>query len=70
MENPALHRCVPQHVQYETLILGQLWACNRIHDVEEQLARWLLMVEDCLGQPDLPLTQELLEEMVGPVALQ
>lgn len=64
-ENPVLHRRVLQQVQYEALILSQLSACNRVHEVEERLARWLLMVEDRLGLPDLPLTQEFLGEMLG-----
>ena len=65
MEIPELHRLVLRHVQYDVLILAQLAACNRVHEVEERLARWLLMVEDRLGQPDLALTQEFLGQMLG-----
>ncbi|MFN2974924.1 Crp/Fnr family transcriptional regulator [Terriglobus aquaticus] len=65
LENPDLHRLVLQHVQYDGLNLGQLAACNRVHEIEERLARWLLMVEDRLGEPDLPLTQEFLGQMLG-----
>jgi CRP-like cAMP-binding protein len=65
MENPELHRRVLQHVQYESFTLSQLSACNGVHEMEERLSRWLLMAEDRLGQPDLPLTQEFLGEMLG-----
>jgi CRP-like cAMP-binding protein len=62
---PALER----HLQQYSMILGiqstQLAACNRLHDVEERLARWLLMSHDRIGSKTLPLTQEFLAQMLG-----
>ena len=43
----------------------QLAACNRLHDVEERLARWLLMSHDRIGYGTMPLTQEFLGQMLG-----
>jgi CRP-like cAMP-binding protein len=43
----------------------QLAACNRLHDVEERLARWLLMSYDRIGGETMPLTQEFLGQMLG-----
>jgi CRP-like cAMP-binding protein len=43
----------------------QLAACNRLHDVTERLARWLLMSHDRIGGTILPLTQEFLAQMLG-----
>jgi CRP-like cAMP-binding protein len=43
----------------------QLAACNRLHDVEERLARWLLMSHDRIGDDVMPLTQEFLGQMLG-----
>jgi len=40
-------------------------ACNRLHEVEERLARWLLMSQDRLGGDIVPLTQEFLAHMLG-----
>ncbi len=65
LSSPGLHRRVLEHVQYDSLVLAQLSACNRLHEAEERLARWLLMVEDRLNEPDLPLTQEFLGQMLG-----
>jgi CRP-like cAMP-binding protein len=51
------------------MILGiqstQLAACNRLHDVDERLARWLLMSHERIGSTTLPLTQEFLAQMLG-----
>ena len=43
----------------------QVAACNRVHEVEERLARWLLMSQDRLGGNRVPLTQEFLAHMLG-----
>ncbi len=43
----------------------QIAACNRLHDVEERLARWILMSHDRILLDDLPLTQEFLGQMLG-----
>jgi CRP-like cAMP-binding protein len=43
----------------------QIAACNRLHDVEERLARWILMSQDRILSDTLPLTQEFLAQMLG-----
>jgi CRP-like cAMP-binding protein len=63
--DPVLHGLVLQFVQYSNLVLAQIAACNRLHEVEPRLARWLLMVEDNVGNLDFDLTQEFLAEMLG-----
>ncbi len=65
-ENRApLRQAVLRLVQYQSFITAQLAACNRLHDVEQRLARWLLMVSDRVGSPQMQLTQEFLGEMIG-----
>jgi CRP-like cAMP-binding protein len=64
-EDSVLHRAVLRLVQYEALVLAQLGACNRLHEVEERLARWLLMVSDRTGESEVRLTQEFIGEMLG-----
>jgi CRP-like cAMP-binding protein len=56
---------VLRSVQSQTLVLSQIAACNRLHEVEERLARWLLMVSDRLASESFFLTQEFLAEMIG-----
>jgi len=40
-------------------------ACNGAHNVRQRLARWLLMMRDRHDGNELPLTQDLLAEMLG-----
>jgi CRP-like cAMP-binding protein len=44
---------------------AQTAACNRLHPLEQRLARWLLMTRDRVGSGDLHLTQQVLAEMLG-----
>ena len=66
-----LRQCpgLEQQLQRFSLVLGmqatQLAACNRLHNVEERLARWLLMSHDRIENKTLPLTQEFLGQMLG-----
>jgi CRP-like cAMP-binding protein len=44
---------------------SQTAACNRLHEIEERLARWLLLCRDRTDSDDLGLTQEFVGQMVG-----
>ena len=48
-------------------ILGQLAACNRLHEAEERLARWFLMVRDRMESDNFYLPQEFLAVMLGGI---
>jgi CRP-like cAMP-binding protein len=61
----ALRRVFLVYAQYQSLMLGQVAGCNRLHDVSGRLARWLLMIQDRSGNTLLKLTQEFLAQMVG-----
>lgn len=52
-------------VQQQSMSLGQIAACNKLHDSEARLARWLLMVRDRIRETTFPLTQEFLAQMLG-----
>lgn len=62
---PPLRERIQRSVRSQALILGQLVACNRLHEIEERLARWLLMLQDRVQQDVLHITQEFLAEMLG-----
>jgi CRP-like cAMP-binding protein len=62
---PALAQRLQQFSQIMNMQVTQIAACNRLHEVEDRLARWLLMCADRSGNHTLPLTQELLGQMLG-----
>ena len=45
--------------------VSQTAACNRAHDVEPRLARWLLMMQDRVAAPQIRMTQQFLGVMLG-----
>jgi CRP-like cAMP-binding protein len=61
----VLLRRILAFVQCHGFILSQIAACNGLHEVEERLARWLLMVQDRMQNAEFYLTQEFLAEMLG-----
>jgi CRP-like cAMP-binding protein len=44
---------------------AQVAACNRLHEMDQRLARWLLMSQDRLDGNVVPLTQDYLSHMLG-----
>jgi CRP-like cAMP-binding protein len=65
LASEPLRKVVLQSIQLSEFTLGQLAACNRLHEAEERLARWLLMVGDRVGENSFTLTQEFLAYMLG-----
>ncbi len=61
---PLMKR-IMECVQSQGFMLSQLAACHGLHEIEERLARWLLMVRDRLESDHFELTQEFLAEMLG-----
>ena len=44
---------------------AQTAGCNRLHDLEQRLARWLLLIQDRVGSGLLRITHEFLAMMLG-----
>ncbi|HEX8090576.1 MAG TPA: Crp/Fnr family transcriptional regulator [Blastocatellia bacterium] len=45
--------------------ISQTAVCNRLHPIEQQLCRWLLLSHDRLQSDELRMTQELIANMLG-----
>jgi CRP-like cAMP-binding protein len=45
--------------------ISQTAVCNRLHAVEEQLCRWLLLSHDRLDSDKLVMTHDLISNMIG-----
>jgi CRP-like cAMP-binding protein len=55
-------------VSYNDELLGQVQitaACNALHPIPKRLARWILQTRDRIDFDTIPLTQELMSEMLG-----
>lgn len=64
-KSPQLAKRLNRYSQELGMQATQVAACNRLHDVEQRLARWLLMSQDRVGGDLVPLTQEFLSHMLG-----
>ena len=64
-QSPALQRSLQRYLYVTLAQLAQSAACTRFHEVNQRLARWLLMTHDrTLGQP-IHLTHQFLADMLG-----
>jgi CRP-like cAMP-binding protein len=64
-QSPDLETRLYRYSFLQGLIVAQIAACHRLHEVDQRLARWLLMSQDRLGSNFISLTQEFLAEMLG-----
>jgi CRP-like cAMP-binding protein len=63
--SPVLRAALSQFALMHGMQVAQLAACNRLHEVEQRLIRWLLMCQDRVDGDKLPLTPEFLAQMLG-----
>ncbi len=54
--------------RYSTMLgmqVAQTAACNRLHDIDQRLARWLLMAHDRVDSGTIGITHDFLATMLG-----
>lgn len=61
----AFQRILLRYFQALFTQVAQTGVCNRFHPIEERLARWLLLVADCVRSDEFLLTQEFIAQMIG-----
>jgi CRP-like cAMP-binding protein len=61
----ALRAAINCYLYVRLSQLGQMTACTRFHNVEQRLARWLLMTRDRARSDEFRLTQEYMAAMLG-----
>ena len=64
-ENPPLQALLLRYVEAFTAQATQTAACNGRHELEQRLARWLLMAHDRADGDDLTLTQDFMAMILG-----
>lgn len=64
-KNAELSRILQRFTHLLITQISQSAACNRFHEIEPRLARWLLMTGDRMHAEDFQITQEFLSNMLG-----
>lgn len=64
-EYPALQATLGRYAAVHGLQVAQTAGCNRLHDLEQRLARWLLLTQDRVGSGLLRITHDFLATMLG-----
>ena len=62
---PHLRLILSRYAAIRGMQVAQTAACNRLHDIEQRLARWLLMTQDRVDSGSLPITHDFLATMLG-----
>lgn len=63
--SPQLERLLNRYATVHGLQTAQTAGCNRLHDLEQRLARWLLLIQDRVGSGLLRITHDFLAMMLG-----
>jgi CRP-like cAMP-binding protein len=61
----ALPRLLQRYTHSLLTQISQSAVCNRFHEIEARLARWLLMTADRMKTENFQITQEFLSNMLG-----
>jgi CRP-like cAMP-binding protein len=62
---PHLRLLLNRYVAIRGMQIAQTAACNRLHGIEQRLARWLLMTQDRVESESLRITHDFLATMLG-----
>ena len=62
---PELQAALNRYAAIHGLQVAQTAGCNRLHSLEQRLARWLLLTQDRVGSGMLRITHDFLATMLG-----
>jgi CRP-like cAMP-binding protein len=62
---PQLQVILNRHTGLQGMQVAQTAACNRLHDIQQRLSRWLLMTQDRVHSGVLPITHDFIATMMG-----
>jgi CRP-like cAMP-binding protein len=62
---PQLRIILSRHSGLQGMQVAQTAACNRLHDIQQRLSRWLLMTQDRVSLGMLPITHDFIATMMG-----
>jgi CRP-like cAMP-binding protein len=62
---PQLQKMLGRHEGLQGMQVAQTAACNRLHEIQQRLSRWLLMTQDRVDSAALPITHDFIATMMG-----
>jgi CRP-like cAMP-binding protein len=62
---PQLQMILNRHTGLQGMQVAQTAACNRLHNIQQRLSRWLLMTQDRVDSGVLPITHDFIATMMG-----
>jgi CRP-like cAMP-binding protein len=62
---PQLQLILNRHTGLQGMQVAQTAACNRLHDIQQRLSRWLLMTQDRVDSGVLQITHDFIATMMG-----
>jgi CRP-like cAMP-binding protein len=62
---PEFHGLLTRYAVVQGMQVAQTAACNRLHRIEQRLARWLLMAQDRVDSGLVAMTHDFLATMLG-----
>ena len=62
---PQLQMMLSRYAVVQGLQIAQAVACNRLHNIEQRLARWLLMAHDRVDSTVVAMTHDFLATILG-----
>jgi CRP-like cAMP-binding protein len=62
---PHFQMTLSRYAAIRGMQVAQTAACNRLHDIEQRLARWLLMTQDRVDSGSLRITHDFIATMLG-----
>jgi CRP-like cAMP-binding protein len=62
---PQLQVLLNRHAGLQGMQVAQTAACNRLHEIQQRLSRWLLMTQDRVSVGMLPITHDFIATMMG-----
>ena len=63
--SPLLQAALGRYAVVLAMQISQTAACNRLHDIERRLARWLLLAQDRVDEGCIAMTHDFLATMLG-----
>lgn len=64
-EYDEIRERILEFVQSQNIVVSQVAVCNKLHEAEPRLGRWLLMISDRVESDTIHITQEFVAQMIG-----